>query len=142
MSVPFLKFQSAITKIAAGTFANALNADTDVLKVYLSNAAPNVATHDEKADIAEIAAGFGYTAGGNDVQNAASTATGTITVVGTDFVITAAGGSIGAFRYAILYDDTVANDPLIGYWDYGSAVTLQDGETFTVDFGAALFSVS
>lgn len=118
-----------------------LNADT--LKVYLSNTAPNVATHAVKADIAEISAGNGYTAGGVDTQNATSRTGGVTSVTGTDFTVTAAGGSIGPFRYAILYNDTPTSpaDPLIGYWDYGSAVTLADGESFTVDFGTSQLTV-
>lgn len=118
-----------------------LNADT--LKVYLSNTAPNVATHAVKADIAEISAGNGYTAGGVDTQNATSRTGGVTSVTGTDFTVTAAGGSVGPFRYAILYNDTPTSpaDPLIGYWDYGSAVTLADGESFTVDFGTSQLTV-
>lgn len=144
MSVSFNKFQSAVTKIAAGVFASALNADTDTLKAYLSNTTPNAATMTVKADLAEISTGNGYSAGGNDTQNAASTATGTITVVGTDFVVTASSGTIGPFRYVVLYDDTPVSpaDPLIGWWDYGSSITLQDGETFTMDFGASMFTVA
>jgi hypothetical protein len=51
-------------------------------------------------------------------------------------VFTAASGTIGPFRYATLYNDTSTNDQLIGFWDYGSSITLQDTETFTVDFDA------
>lgn len=118
-----------------------LNADT--LKVYLSNTAPNVATHTIKTDIAEISAGNGYTAGGVDTQNTTSRTGAVTSVTGTDFTVTAAGGSIGPFRYAILYNDTPASplDPLIGFWDYGSAVTLADGESFTVDFGTSQLTV-
>lgn len=119
-----------------------LNADT--LKVMLSNAAPNVATHAVRADVTEISGGNGYTSGGNDTTNATSRSGGTTSITGTDVTFTASGGSIGAFRYAILYNDTPASpaDPLIGYWDYGSSVTLADGESFTTDFGASLFTIS
>lgn len=119
------------------------NLDTDTLKVYLSNTAPNVATHTVKADIAEIASTGGYVAGGYDTQNATSRSGAVTSITGTDIVITAAGGNIGAFRYAILYNDTPSSpaDPLIGYWDYGSAITLADTEAITVDFGAAILTV-
>lgn len=139
----FVKFQRFATDLAAGVHAGALNADTDTLKVYLTNTAPNVATHQVKANLAEIAGGNGYTAGGADTLNAATTTSGTITVAGTDIVWTASG-SVGPFRYAVLYNDTPTSpaDPLIGYWDYGSAITLASGETFTVDFGSALFTVA
>jgi hypothetical protein len=64
---------------------------------------------------------------------------GTTTVQGTQVVFTASGGSIGPFRYAILYNDTATSpaDALIGWWDYGSSITLADTETFTVKFNNA-----
>lgn len=115
----------------------------DVLKVMLSNTAPNVATHVVRADASEISAANGYAAGGVDIDNDGSESGGTLTVTAVDKVITAAGGSIGPFRYAILYNDTPTSpaDPLIAYWDYGSAITLLDGETLTLDFGASLFTI-
>lgn len=121
-----------------------LNADT--LKVYLTNNAPDAALDAVKADLVEsVAGGNGYTAGGHDTQNVTSRTGGTTSVVGTDIVITAAGGTIGPFRYAVLYNDTPAAgviDPLIGWWDYGSSITLADGESLTVDFGASMFTVA
>jgi hypothetical protein len=63
---------------------------------------------------------------------------------GNDVVFTASGGAMGPFRYAVLYDDTPTSptDPLIQYWDYGAAVTLQVGETFTVDFGSNILTLA
>lgn len=119
-----------------------LNADT--LKILLTNTAPDAATNAVKADITEISAGNGYTAGGADTQNATSRSGGTTSVTGVDVTWTASGGSIGPFRYVVLYNDTPTSpaDPLIGYWDYGSAVTLAAGESFVVDFGASMFTVA
>ena len=136
----FNKFETFIGDL--GLKVHELNAD--LLKVYLSNAAPSVSLDNVKADVAEIAAGNGYTAGGDDVQNTYSEATGTGTCVGVDVTVTAAGGTVGPFRYVVLYNDTptAPADPLIGWWDYGSSITLQDGESFTTDFGASLFTLA
>jgi hypothetical protein len=115
------------------------NLASDTLKVMLTNVAP-VATNSVKADITEIAAGNGYTAGGTASAQVSSVQTaGVYKLVLTDVVFTAAGGTIGPFRYAVLYNDTPAAplDPLISWWDYGSALTLNDTETFTVDVSAA-----
>jgi len=59
-------------------------------------------------------------------------------------VWTAGAGDWVAFRYAVLYNDTPSSpaDPLLGYWDYGSALTLGNGETFTLDFGASIFTLA
>ncbi len=108
----------------------------DLLKIYLSNTVPSASADNQKSDLAEIAAGNGYTAEGEDTQNSGAEATGTFTLTGTKVVWTASGGIIGPFRYVVLYNTTPASpvDPLISWWDYGSAITLQDGETFTVKF--------
>lgn len=128
----FVKFNSFIEKLGRG----AINLNSDTLKVALTNTAPTVATDDELADITQIANGNGYTTGGTAVgSNAYSQTSGTGKLTGNDVVFTASG-SMGPFRYAVLYDDTATGDPLIAYWDYGSSVTLASGETFTVDFDA------
>ncbi len=116
-----------------------LNADT--LMVALTNTSPNLATHDELADIGEISAGNGYSAGGIDTLNSTSRSGAVTSVVGTDCTWTASGGTIGPFQWAVLYNTTPTGDPLIGNWNYGSAVTLQIGEQFVVDFGASMFTV-
>ena len=117
---------------------------THTFKILLSNTAPNAATHAVKADATEISAGNGYVAGGVDIDNDATRTTGTVTVTAADKTITASGGTIGPFRYAIMYNDTPAApaDPLIAWWDYGSSITLADGEWFTLDFGASLFTLA
>ena len=128
------KFQDFAEQLVKGV--HHAHAAGDQFKVYLTNATP-VATNTIKADIAEIAAGNGYAAGGVDVQNDVTETGGTATVSAVDVTITAAGGPVGPFRYAVLYNDTATSpaDALIAWWDYGSAVTLNDGESLTVDFG-------
>ena len=58
-------------------------------------------------------------------------------LTGTDIVITATSGGIGPFRYVILYNDDNATDMVVGYFDYGSSITLNEDETFTIDFDAS-----
>lgn len=114
------------------------NLGADTLKNLLTNVAP-VAGNSVKADLTELGAGNGYTAGGTQATQSSSAQTaGTYKLVVADVVFTASGGTIGAFRYTDLYNDTPTSpaDPLIGWYDYGSAITLQSGETFTIDYDA------
>jgi hypothetical protein len=138
----YVKYQNFVEDF--GNKVHDLVGTNDTLKVALTNTAPNVATHAVFADITEISAGAGYTAGGADTQNDGSESGGTLTVTGVDVTFTASSGSIGPFRYVVLYNDTPVSpaDPLIAYWDYGSSITLADGESFTVNFGASLFTVA
>lgn len=110
---------------------------SDTFKVMLTNVAP-VATNSIKANLTEIAAGNGYTAGGLAVTVSASSETGgtyTATLTG-DTVFTASGGNIASFRYCVLYNDTATNDELVSWWDYGSSISPADTETFTLNTNA------
>jgi hypothetical protein len=109
------------------------NFSTDTLKVMLTNTAPTAANA-VKADIVEITAGNGYTAGGSTSAATVSTASGTAKLTCADVTFAASGGSVGPFRYAVLYDSTPSGGPLIGFWDNGASVTLSSGQSFTVDF--------
>ncbi len=115
------------------------NLDSDTIKVMLTNTAP-VASNKVKADITEISAGNGYTAGGNQAvfQTGAQTS-GVFKLVLSDVVFTGSGGSIGPFRYAVLYNDTPASPakPLIAFWDYGTSITITNGNSITLDLDQA-----
>jgi hypothetical protein len=115
------------------------NFGSHTFKVLLVNTAPTSA-NEVKADLTEISAGSGYTAGGNAAALSSFAQTSGVAklTLADPATWTASGGSIGPFRYAVLYNDTPSSpaDPLIGYWDYGSGVTLASGETFTVDLDA------
>jgi len=105
-----------------------------VYKVYLTNTAP-VATNTVYNTPADLSTANGYTAGGASVGTITGSQTsGTFKFIGgTDPSWTASGGSIGPFEYAVLYNSTASGTPLIGWWDYGTAITLTNGNTFTVD---------
>jgi len=138
----FNKFQDFVEQLCKGT--HQLHAAGHTLKVYLSNTSPSASSHTVKADLAEITAQNGYPSGGSDIQNDLSETGGTATVTAQDVTFTASGGSFGPFRYAVIYNDTPTSpaDPLVGWYDYGSSITVLDGETFTVDFGASLLTLS
>lgn len=136
----FNKFNQFAEDLASGVH-NFLAAG-HTLKVYLSNATPSASGDAVKADMAEITNQNGYTAP-VDIQNDMTETGGTATVTAVDVVVTATG-AVGPFQYAVIYNDTPTSpaDPLIGWYDYGTPVTLANGETFTVDFGASLLTIA
>jgi hypothetical protein len=132
MSATFHKFNCFVADL--GLKVHDLNSDT--LNVMLTNVAP-VATDDLLEDLTEIDEGFGYSAGGAEVASTAySQSSGVAKLTGNAVVITASGGSIGPFQYVVLYNLTAAGGPLIGWWDYGSPLTLSSGVPFTVNSSA------
>lgn len=136
MATSFVKFQDFVESLGLKEH----NLNTDTLKVYLSNATPDVAADADKADLVEITAQNGYPSGGSDVINIWSESGGTGTLSGTNIVFTASGGSFGPFRYAVLYNDTHVTDGLIGYWDYDSSITCSNGDTVTIKFEADILT--
>jgi hypothetical protein len=112
------------------------NLGSDALKLALTNTAPTVASDTVwNTTVAPApAAANGYTAGGAAITTTSSSQTGgTYKLVLGDVTFTASGGQLGPFRYAILYNSTASN-AAIGYIDYGSSITLNDGEQYVVDF--------
>ena len=134
----FNKFNAFVADIHNGVH----NLGSHTLKIMLSNTAP-VATNAVKADISEISAGNGYTAGGTALSGVTSTQTGgTYNLKASNLTVVVATGAVGPFRYAVLYNATAAGGPLIGYWDYGASIALANTEFWPVTFDAVngLFS--
>ena len=127
----FNKFTDFSEQLSRGVHAFG----THVFKVMLTNVAP-VSTNTARANLTEIAAGNGYTTGGNTVTITISETAGITTIGGDKTTFTASGGAMASFRYAVLYNDTATSpaDALVGWWDYGAAVTLADSESFAVKF--------
>ena len=137
--VKFNKFLEALTE-------KKHDFSSDTLKFALTNVTPTAATDtlfDAVTDHAAPVAANGYTEGGHAVTIDSHAETGGTYTLGcvTDVVITATAGGIGPFRYVILYN-TEGTLPLISYWDYGSSITLADGETFTIDVTASLLTLT
>jgi hypothetical protein len=130
----FNKFQPFVANVANGLF----NFASDTIKVALTDSAP-VNTYSQFSSINEISGGNGYSAGGASVTLTSSSQTGgTYKYIGTctNPTWTATGGAIAQFRYVVIYDSTPANKYLLGWWDYGSEVNLQLGNTFYVQLDA------
>lgn len=124
------------------------NLGSDTLTVALSNTAPgSEGTPPTGATATAVLANvtqISYTnlSSRNLTVSASAQSGGTYSLTVNDLVLTSSGGSTGAFRYIYIYDDTAASDQLIGYYDYGSSITLADGETLTLDFGATLLTLA
>jgi hypothetical protein len=114
-------------------WSEAANLGTDQFVIALTNTLP-VAANTILTDIAEVS--YANVSSRNVTTTSSSQAAGTYTLVLTDLTLTASG-VVPTFRYIVLYDDTVATDPLVGWWDYGSAVDMVSTNTFLIDFQGA-----
>jgi hypothetical protein len=124
----FNKFNAFVVDVANKVH----NLGADTLKIMLTDTAP-AATNSIKANLTEIAAGNGYTAGGTAVTITSSAQSGgTYKLVGNNVTFTASPGAIAQFRYAVLYNSTPANGNLIGWWDYGAELNITNGNSFQV----------
>ncbi len=141
MAATYTKFNQFIENVWGGVhdlFGTA-GVSADTCNIYLTNATPSASTHAVKGDIAEITNEHGYSAPVS-IANVTTRSGATITMNGTNVTVIASGGTVGPFRYVVLYDDTPTSpaDPLIASWDYSAPLTLQSGETFTVRFNAGI----
>lgn len=123
------KFQSFVEKVAEKV--HNLGSDTLTVALCAAASAP-VATNNVLGDLTQIA----YTNLSSRALTTSTSAhtTGTYKLVINDLTLTASGGAVAAFRYIVIYNDTAASDDLICWFDYGSSLTLADGETLTLDF--------
>jgi hypothetical protein len=140
VSVTWVKFECFIDQLGKAT--HDLNGDT--LMVALSNSAPNAATHltvggGGGTQLAVITEEHGYAA--TDIQNTYSQTSGVGTMVATDVVFTATGGTFGPWRYVVVYNSS-KSDKLIGYGDYGTSVTTASGDVVTIDFPASWITIN
>lgn len=118
---------------------------TDTYRAVIHTDAPVVATDNALSDLTEIGGSNGYTTGGNDITFNSTRTTTVVTATAVDVVWTASGGNLGASttgRYVSIYDDTSTGNNLMCSYDYGATVTVATGETFTLDFGASLATLS
>ena len=125
----FNKFNSFVEAVAEKVH----NLGSDQIMVALTAAAnAPIAGNTQLSNLTQIS----YTNCSSRAITTASSAQsgGTYKLTLNDLTLTATGGSVGPFRYIVLYNDTATNDELIGFYDYGSDLTLADGESLTIDF--------
>ena len=125
----FNKFQAFVEAVAEKK--HDLGSDQLVVALCAAANAPT-ATDATLSDLTQVA--YTNLSSRNVTTSSSSQTSGTYKLVCADLTITASGGSSSAFRYVVLYNGTATNDDLIGYWDYGSDVTLADGESLLIDF--------
>lgn len=124
------KFNSFVEAVAEKKH----NLGSDQLKVALTNSAP-VATNTVLADITQIS--YTNLSGAtplNITTTSSAQTSGTYKLIVSDLTLTSSGGSTGPFRYVVIYNDTASNDELIAWFDYGSSLTLNDGDGLVLDF--------
>lgn len=131
-TVSFNKFQPGVEGIVEG-----INAGTDTFVIKLASAVNAAA-----GTFTEVANGNGYTTGGNTcgTNSTATQSGGTYTVTLSNPATWTASGAVGPFQYAVLVDSTAGVN--IGYWDYGSPISLASGDTFQFTFSTSAFTVS
>lgn len=123
----FNKFNSFVE----AAMEKAHNLGSDQLVVALTNSAP-AAGNTQLSDITQIT--YTNLSTRNITTSASAQSGGTYKLTLADLTLTASGGSVGPFRWAVIYNDTSTGDLLIGWYDYGSSITLADGESILIDF--------
>lgn len=122
----FNKFNAFVEAVAEKVH----NLGSDQLVVALTNTAPSAA-NSVLADITQIS--YTNLSSRNLTTTASSQTSGVYKLVVADLVLTASG-SVGPFRYVVVYNGTTASGNLIGFYDYGTSITLANGDTLTIDF--------
>ena len=126
MATSFTKINSFVENLAE----KLIDLSGAALTVALTNTA-HTSTWDELADLTEVS--YANCSSRVITVGASSQTAGTYKLVCTDLTLTASG-AVGPFQYIYIYDDGSTGDKLIGYYDYGSAVTMASGDTFKIDF--------
>lgn len=135
MALDFIPFDSFMGHLGGGR----IDLDSDTFKAVLTNTAPDAATDEDLGDITQIANGNGYTTGGVTLGSVTWTepSPGVWQFDSADFEWENAGGApMAEFQYVAIYSDTSAGDLLVGYYDFGSGLTVPVGAIFRMQPGA------
>ncbi len=125
----FNKFRSFVEAVAEKVH----NLGSDQIAVALcATANAPVNTNTQLSNLTQIS--YTNLSSRNVTTTSSAQSSGTYKLTLTDLTLTASGGSVAAFQYIVLYNDTATNDELIGWYDYGSALTLASGESLTLNF--------
>lgn len=125
----FNKFNSFVEAVAEKV--HNLGSDQLVVALCAAGNAP-VATNTQLSNLTQIA--YTNLSSRNITTSSSAQASGVYKLVLADLTLSASGGSVATFRYVVIYNDTAANDELIGWYDYGADLTLNNGESLLIDF--------
>lgn len=123
----FTKFNAFVENVAEKVH----NLGSDQLVVALSSVAP-VNTNTVLANLTQV--DYTYCSSRNITTASSAQSAGTYKLVVNDLTLTASGGAVGPFQYVTVYNDTATNDELVCFFNYGSAITLSDGESILLNF--------
>lgn len=122
----FNKFNAFVEALAEKVH----NLGSDQLTVALTNTLPT-ASNSVLADISQIS--YTNLSSRNITTSSSSQTGGLYKLILTDLTLTATG-AVGPFRYVVIYNSTAASGNLIAWFDYGSSISLANGDTLTIDF--------
>lgn len=125
----FAKINSFVEAVAE----KAHNLGSDQLVIALTNTA-HTSSWTQLSDLTQVS--YTNLSTRNITTSSSAQTSGTYKLVLADLTLTSTGGSTGPFRYVYIYNDTSTSDLLVGYYDYGSSITLNDGDSFVIDFDA------
>ncbi len=125
----FNKFNSFVEALAEKVH----NLGSDQLEVALTAAAnAPVASNTQLSNLTQIT--YTNLSARTLTTSSSAQSSGTYKLVIADLTLSASGGAVAPFRYVNTFNQTATNDELIGWHDYGSDLTLANGESLALDF--------
>jgi len=122
--------------------------NSDSFYLALTNTAPVLGTTFLLSNVTQISTGNGYTTlvdggAGAKATTLSFSRTGQVTTVSGTSAVWTATGAVGPFQYVVWVNDTPTSplNPVIGWINHGSPITMASTDTYTIPSGA-LFTIN